>query len=89
MPSRGRRYAAAREPGESEDYFVHDGGPGNHAFVVEDARIVPIDPATGERAAPSITVPDIHLLDAVLSISELPAAQRVVVTWYDTAQLAA
>ena len=56
---------------------------------MEDTRIVPIDPATGERAAPSITIPDIHLLDTVLSVSELPASQRVVVTWYDTAQLAA
>jgi DNA-binding SARP family transcriptional activator len=66
------------------------GGVGRNAFVIERDRIVPIDTTTGAPAGPVLHFPADILaradqdgyLGTVSSVSESPAGDRLVVTWW-------
>ncbi len=64
-------------------------GAGERAFKIEQGRIVPIDPTTGAPAGPVLHFPadilaraDDGYLGWVSSVSESPAGDRLVVTWW-------
>ncbi|GAA1991572.1 BTAD domain-containing putative transcriptional regulator [Microbacterium pumilum] len=78
-----REFTLEREAGDTADYYVHSGGLGPLAFIVENERIVPIDPETGKTAAAPISFSKMELLNTLQSISEPADARRAVITWFD------
>lgn len=79
-----RQYAVDRSVGDrGEDYYMVSGGLGPTAFVVERHNVIPIDPDTGEVSGSPIAFSDVSLFDTLLSVSELPGASQVAITWFD------
>ncbi len=75
----GDRYpvAAIADAGEA---WLNPGAPGGHAWAITSDSLIAFDPETGEPTADPIALPFDGARD-YLSISEIPGAGRVVVTW--------
>ncbi len=72
-----------RSQDDPDDYYVRSGGMGDRAYIVEKDRIRPIDVATGRADGADIGPFDVDMLTYLLSLSELPDQERVVITWFD------
>lgn len=63
------------------------GGHGPLAFVIDEDRVIPVDPATGRQAGATLVVPDVELAAFGASVAELGDGHRVAVNWFDPSEV--
>ncbi|MEN0072669.1 MAG: hypothetical protein AAGC63_16940, partial [Propionicimonas sp.] len=95
--ARRERIELADDPAigpKAEVTWIADAGPGDRAYLLGVDRIVPVDPATGAVAGPVLPHPaDVGAgplgwwLGATSTVSESRSGDRLVVTWWEDAEL--
>ncbi|WP_243074679.1 BTAD domain-containing putative transcriptional regulator [Microbacterium sp. SS28] len=71
-------------PDLPDSFWVFRNG-GQHTFVAFDSQVVRIDPHTGAQTGPRLILSEPQAAFGMLSVSETPAEDRAVVTWWDAA----
>ena len=63
------------------------GGNGPLAFIIDEDRVIPIDPASGREAGATLVIPDVELAAFGASVAELGDGRRVAVNWFDPGEV--
>lgn len=87
--STGRSYPALLDTSvdlSADDTGFASGGSGPLAFAFGPDWIIPIDPATGSAAGPTIELPRAAAAQGIASISETRSGGELVVTWWSNVE---